>query len=360
MNFRQHWALLKQSLGFDPESEIVSINPNVQVVIPREFLEEAHQNEAQLRDIEKALTKKVEECNKIRERWQAVVGELSDLKSSKQVFMVDDAEMTAKWKRLQYSIKNFARTHLWNLSSPEQLTPEQVQLLGSVSPLYQDFLSAEGQVHLLFQAFIWFYITDSILHNPTMVWGKHISAALGGLFNMCHHNRDYYTWRAQTGEIMQKERGIDDKTKEALNRKLCRMIEQFIPTEMILDEKRKKAIRRSLEGIIDKAIELAVVFNQSRCVYSCASISVEGGFDPEIMEHNDESDALQPDLMISPILVKYGDSRGQNYDQHLILAKAYVCCLTRYTQKKGGQNSNNDENDEGGKGYPATECSVKV
>ncbi|KAI0112376.1 hypothetical protein GGR51DRAFT_568512 [Nemania sp. FL0031] len=343
--FYRHWARVKQSLGLDPESRLESINPNTEVVVPKEVLTEAHQNRIQLANIENALSKKIEECNKIREHWQALVGELSDLKSSKQVFVVDDVEMTAKWQQLQYSIRNFAKTYLRNVISPESLTGEQKHLLKLTGPFYREFLSTPGQMHLLFQSLMWLYVTETILVKPHVVWGKDTFAAVETLTKACSdRGEDYQAWRAQTGEILQKQKGISGKTEVVLKEDLFHMMEQFIPREAIHDE-HVKIMYRSMGKIVDKAIELAVMFNQSRCIYRCKAVPIGWRFDPEIMDDDEECSTPQVDLMVSPVLVKYGNSRGQNYDQHLILAKSHVRCLMQTMQEK----ERNDDNCDGGR-----------
>ncbi|KAI1128369.1 hypothetical protein F5Y10DRAFT_265281 [Nemania abortiva] len=350
--FLRHWVWFQQMVGIKREIRPISFDPNTQQIVSNNFVEHANRTHVELANAQQALIKKTEECDNIREHWQAVVGELNDLKSSKQIFMVDDAEMTAKWKHLQYCIKNFARTYLRDFSYPEPLTPEQLQLLESVNPLYQEFLTTEGKVHCFFQSFVWLYIAHRILRNQTIVWGKDVSTAVRALSKACcaHRDEDFHVWRAQTGEMLQKERGIDGKTAEILKKKLYQRLVQFIPGDIMHDAKREEMIRRSLEGIIDKAIELATIFNMSRCVYDCEIVEPGMRFDPEAMEHDEEYDAPLVDLMISPALVKYGNSRGQNYDQYLVLAKSHVCSLMQNTQIEERQNADSNEDNKGTEG----------
>lgn len=199
------WVWPPYAPGISAEAQFIRGDPRTQEIVPKGFVTQAYQNHAELYKTKQALKQKIEECDKIREHWQTVIGELSDLKSSKQIFMVDDAEMAAKWKQLQYSIKKLARTYLSSVLAPERLTRKHGALLESTSVLYQEFLGAEGRTHLLFQSFMWSYITDRILRNPTTIWGQQVSQAAKTLFKfyssksyteaetviICFANRDY-------------------------------------------------------------------------------------------------------------------------------------------------------------------------
>ncbi|KAI0533440.1 hypothetical protein GGR58DRAFT_506363 [Xylaria digitata] len=302
----------------NPNHVLVDINPNIQEVVPKDFVEKAYRNDAKLRDIKEALEKTIEEF-------------------SKQNFVVDDAEMTAKWKSLQYAIKNLARTYFCDLIPLEQLSHDQAARLERVSPLYQQILSTEGQVHLLFQSLIWKRITEEILWDSTIVWGERISAAFTTLLKVrWNSTEDYHAWRAQTGEIIQGGIGVHDRYERHLKMKLY-SISRFIPKKKLSNEKYATIFRHSVEEIIDKAIELAVISNQSWCAYHVKVVAHGNRFDPTTMEYGEECDAPQVDLMISPALIKCGNSRGKNYNQWLVLAKSHVHSFDQHTQEGGNK-----------------------
>ncbi|KAI0452986.1 hypothetical protein F5B21DRAFT_505715 [Xylaria acuta] len=345
------WPLRVSEIN--PSINSVGINPNTQEIVPKDFVEQAHRDRAELGDLRQALKEKMEECDKIREHRQAAVGELSDLKSSKQTFMVDDAEMISKWNQLQYGIKNLARTYLHNPISPKRLTQEQGELLELVSPLYQEFLSAEGKVHLLFQSLLWMYITVRILWSPAKVWGGNLSSAFDTLLKLRYDSKeDYHSWRAQTAGIIHNAKGIHNKTAWHLKGRIHSTIVQFIPEEILSDERHGEIIDRSVERIVDKAIEIAVIFNQSRCLYRLRRVIHRERFSPKAMEYDEDCDAPQVDLMISPGLLKFGNSKGEDYDQRLVLAKSHVCTLKQGIEEETdeGEDGECDTDESDGKG----------
>ncbi|KAI1278239.1 hypothetical protein F5Y07DRAFT_397795 [Xylaria sp. FL0933] len=352
-----------------PGHHPLSINPNFQEVVPKGVMAEVFQNRAELRrmnedfaqkieecdklrarlqtsdeeltelrGIKGVLNKKIQECEQIKENWQAAVGELSDLKSSKFHFMVDDAEMIAKWKNLQYSIKNLARSYLCHVLPEEGLSSDQISLLKSVTPYCEVLLDAEGQVHLLFQALVWMKVTKYILWNPTMVWGQTVSEAAQEVFK---HGPDslenYHAWRAETGQIIQEKSGVSETQKTSLKTDMYSMVVGFLPGAMPRTDRDATIIHRSVDAIIDKAIELAVVFNQSRCLYTVKEVTHRQVFESEMMEfYDEECCARKVDFMISPALTKNGNALGKHYHQRLILAKSCVYSYERDTPRDGG------------------------
>ncbi|KAI1423136.1 hypothetical protein F5Y12DRAFT_786236 [Xylaria sp. FL1777] len=367
------WLGPQETLPTNPDHPLFKVDPNLYEVVAKDFVirarqhyaelnyledalrEKTEENEklrelwqtsvselAQLNDIKKALHEKTEECDSIRGHWQAAIGELSDLKSSKRTFMVDDAEMAAKWKRLQYVIKNLARSYMSQTIPLEKLSEDQEKLLNSVTPLYQDLLSTEGKAHLLFQSLVWMHITKRILRNPAVVWGQEFAAAVNAVTEYTPNSvEDYHAWRAQTGEIIQNGRGVCRKQELHLKTRLYSMILNFIPEETLFSEKHTDIILRAAGGIIDKAIELAVIFNQSRCVYKTKGVVYKQRFSSTTMEYDEECDEREVDLMISPALIKDGNSMGKDYDQRLILAKSYV-----YSFHQEEDNKEDEEEDE--------------
>ncbi|GAW13739.1 hypothetical protein ANO14919_031280 [Xylariales sp. No.14919] len=328
------WKRPQRMHQIDPNHTLTPIDPNTQQVVSNDFIVSEHQTRMKLRDIKHALDKKTEECDEIREHLQAVVGELNDLKSSKQNFVVDDAEMTAKWKGLQYAIKNLSRTHLYNLVPLNQLTSNQVEVLKSVSPLYQQILSTEGQVHLLFQSLIWTVIARGILQHPTTVWGEDLFMAVRTVLNVKWNSTEArHAWRAQTGQIIQGAEGVYEGQKTYLIRDLRKIIWSFIPREQRSNNTRKLIFCRATRDIVDKAIELAVIFNQSRCEYSVQMVTHWERFESVLMEYSEECEAPRVDLMVSPALVKCGNSQGEHYDRWLVLAKSHVHSFNQTPQE---------------------------
>ncbi|KAI3324386.1 hypothetical protein HD806DRAFT_522176 [Xylariaceae sp. AK1471] len=342
-------------------------DPRTHILMPRDLAIQTERDHAELEvknhELEitnhklkcktKDLEKKTEECDKLREHWQAAIEELSELKSTPQAFTVDDPTMMSKWKQLKYNIKNLAIVHLNNVVALDRLTKKDDDALAAVSRLYRAFLTTEGQTHYLFQAFVWKFISDKLLDRPAAVWRKKYASSTETLLRagqsecgavVLRHTllrliivttaqsmEEYHAWRAQTGEILYKERKFDDA--EAIKRQLTLSIRPFI------SEKDTFAVCQALEGIIDQARDIAVIFNRSRSDYQIKCTQQGQRFDDQTMEKLGQKHMERVGMSISPALLKFGNSKGEMYDDRIVLAKSLVY----------GFEADNQEYKEGGK-----------
>ncbi|KAI0201631.1 hypothetical protein F4808DRAFT_469312 [Astrocystis sublimbata] len=345
----RHWIWSWRAPTSIPCYEPTAIDPATEQVVPRDFVvqfdrdheellqarEALDEKDRALGEVTQALNQMTEECDAIRGHWQAAIGELSDLKSSEQIFMVDDAEMKSIWNQLHYGIKNFARTYLRSTISARHLNWKQKQSFKSISLVYKDLFQAKENVHLLFQALIWKYIADNLLECPSTVWGNKVARAFETLLQLHQNSQEArHHWRAQTGCVIQNAKGTHDKTKRDCTDAISAMVKPFISSEKLSDKKHHDMIQRSVERIVEKAFEIAVIFNQSRCSYRLRKVAHKERFSPRSMEFDEECEAAQVDLMVSPGLLKWGNSKGEDYDLRLVLVKSHVYSLKTAVQEQ--------------------------
>lgn len=305
----------------------IDFDPKTQEIVSKEFVKQADENYAMLYTMGQALKETAEQCDKIRQRWRAVSRELNDLKTSNQSLVVDDAEITAKWKQLQSEIKNLARTPFRGVTFPEGLTSKHEGVLASVDPPSRHFFETMEQTDILFECLLWDYIAATIFSPPTMVWGEEISEAFD-TFKANMDEKGYRIWRAQTAGLLQvKTSSIGTEAELHMKSGLSSLTADCIPEEVFRNTEHADVIRRSVDGIVGQAIELAVIFNRSRCDYRLEPVADRKCFRPEHREHAGELAAHHFDLMISPALVKYGDAGGGKHDQSRLLAESQLYCL---------------------------------
>ncbi|KAI1108353.1 hypothetical protein F5Y14DRAFT_457112 [Nemania sp. NC0429] len=308
-------------------------NAQTDELVPKGFTAQAVRTDAELHETKQALGQKIQECDAIKERLQAATEELGHLRTSKQFFRVSDTEVLAKFKQLQYKIENLAKTFLSGIITPEKLE-EKKELLKSVSPLYREFLNTRGRAHLFFQSLIWRYISPKILEDSTMIWGRNVSHAVKTLLHFQPNSvEEAHAWRAQTGEILQAGAGVSEEAKLSFRNTLHAQIVEFIPSQAMSDRNQVEIVNRSLSSIIDKTFEIAAIKNQSRCRYRCGGLQSNRPFASWLTENVEECDAPQADLIISPVLVRFGSLSGQNPTESIILAKARICCLIPHTRE---------------------------
>ncbi|KAI1080047.1 hypothetical protein F5B20DRAFT_580839 [Whalleya microplaca] len=145
--------------------------------------------------------------------------------------------------------------------------------------------------------------------------------------NSIEATKEYHSWRAQTGLRLIEGSGIDQGRVKHLAKRLASRMPLCISSDDL------QVVQTSLFGLVEKATELAAIFMQSKPLYSCRYHFGRRGelqgflFDNGLMEKiSQKEDDNLVKLLLSPALVKQGSSRGDNYDEYLVLAKADVLC----------------------------------
>lgn len=98
----------------------------------------------------------------------------------------------------------------------------------------------------------------------------------------------------------------------------------------------KDSLERGLQDITEKAFELASAIARSRAGWVCSmmdpgqqelhSFRIKKYFmdEVELWNEDEHSKTITVDLVKAPMLLKYGNSSGENYDQFQVVKKAQV------------------------------------
>lgn len=134
-------------------------------------------------------------------------------------------------------------------------------------------------------------------------------------------------WRSVTGEIFHTIIGVDEKHRLLL---IGELLGVLAPSSSMPEED----FHQRMEEIVDKTLELASIFARSRAHYGVwdgpmqdrHGFTVDGfPLDAEWMDEcGGDGSGKVVDMVLSPALVKFGNAEGQDYDEHVILAKANI------------------------------------
>ncbi|KAI0858321.1 hypothetical protein F4860DRAFT_527288 [Xylaria cubensis] len=311
--------------------ELRDFDPRIHRVVFHSFAERAEEAQNKIESLEEKLNKKTNEHDSVMSHWQDAIQELEEIKSSKKSLTVDDDTMTSKWKQLQFVTKNLSTTFLYGLatSSISAITEKDLKRYRQLMPMSYGSIT-ENEHSYLCQILIWDFITVKILTIPTIVWGQKVFDSTEKLFaiiNSCpDRNRvstsDFHAFRAQTGEIIKAATDVDLEVCDNLKAELRAQLQPFTSPE------NAQEVSRQLDNIIDKAVDLATIFTQSRCHYYIRTMDRRRKrlFDPKTMDNVGGKDGSNVHSIISPMFFKYGNSKGENYDERIMLAKAAVLC----------------------------------
>ncbi|KAI0547885.1 hypothetical protein F4679DRAFT_585991 [Xylaria curta] len=308
-------------------------DPQIHQIVSRSFATQATEAQNMIESLQKEIMERTNESNMIVSFWQGALQELDEAKSSNKFLIIDDDVMTSKWKQLQFVIKNLSTSFLYGIatSGVDSITDEDLEHYHQLMPKSNGFLN-----HLC-QILIWDFITTRILLKPTIVWGHDVSDSMMKFFKTIFKDKtdtgeitvsDFHTFRAQTGEILKNTTNIDPTVCDNWKAELKAQMRPFTPPE------NAQEVSDQLDNIIYKAVALAVIVVRARCHYEIEPFdrSFECPFDANTMDDVDgdeDEDSVYVHCIISPALFKHGNSKGENYEERIVLAKAAVLCRNR-------------------------------
>ncbi|KAH8196099.1 hypothetical protein TruAng_009726 [Truncatella angustata] len=310
--------------------------PTYHFAVPKDMALQSHNYKRKLETLRKDLTEKEEECAQLLEAWQKAIEEAQALQPTDHKFTVDDDTVTSKFRSLHDDIRNLTSLH-FSIKIFRRVRARDHNHFVRICPTYATFLGDKYLAPYLFQAYIWHFLCKNLFGCPLRIFGTGAMDnvdQLRCLIDTSKHGdakKDAQQLRAMNCQFLHKHRGIKGQLDDKLTEKLCR--EGFLGHVSVLchDE-----IKKDLKTIMSKAIELAVIFVKSRSEFRCANVRI-GKNDTEIFygfqavkpwtqivsgnaRHNDVK------LIASPVLMKRGNSKGEEYDKTLVLVPADVCC----------------------------------
>ncbi|KAH9907571.1 hypothetical protein F4778DRAFT_777995 [Xylariomycetidae sp. FL2044] len=291
----------------------------------------------ELRKTKKDLSERTKKYHDAYQAWQETTAELERMNPSVTIFEVDDGTMTSNWYSMSYLIRTITTTYFSHTFDPSRIQIQAQESLKVISPLYRNFLSQEGYSEYIFQALIWDCICEMVLQHPTLVFeggvGRPAAYLIESLSKAVNKDptaqKEYHEWRSRTGDLLDTHFGVEKQRQEQIATRLFNALRPFIP-----DTCRDSAgVQRFLSDIAVKATKLARIFAKVRPAYKCMRSQedlVYGmKFDSSWMEAIESRPGCLVSLIVSPALIRWGDSEGEDYDQHEVLASARVLCLTK-------------------------------
>ncbi|RYP56853.1 hypothetical protein DL771_011557 [Monosporascus sp. 5C6A] len=269
-----------------------------------------------------ALEEKEKEYEAMRASLHEALGEIEQLRSAARTFAeVDDDTIVSQWKELKFLILNLARRRFNRPIKLDLLSPQHVEDFRVVSAVYPDIVVRRQCISSFFQAFIWRFLVHHVLNSPSNIWGNR----LGDVIDESYKNsqeKQYHALRAQVYKVVHENSEIDENRIGSLTQFLNARVHQF---DFV---RQGPSLESILTKIITKASELAATFAQAKAAYGAYG-GRQGGnanFSDRWMETTGEkvTNSRRINLMITPALMKSGNSDGENYNGFTVLDKADV------------------------------------
>ncbi|RYP44142.1 hypothetical protein DL768_009377 [Monosporascus sp. mg162] len=254
--------------------------------------------------VKKALEEKEKEYEAMRSSLDEALGEIEQLRTTDRTFtVIDDGAVVSQWKELKFLVRNLAQQHFDRPIKLPLPSPQDEQDFDLISTVYPDIVGRGQYVSSFFQASIWRFLTVNVLESPS-------------------REKRYHALRAHVCKVLHENSEIDKNRIKSLARRLNARVHQFDSV------RQEPSLETVLTKIITKVSELAATFAQAKAAYRACGL-YNGSiamFSDEWMETAGDKVTNRPgiDLIITPALVKYGNSDGENYNEYMVLVKADV------------------------------------
>ncbi|KAM0420289.1 hypothetical protein ACHAPT_011950 [Fusarium lateritium] len=284
------------------------------------------------------------------QEWKEMGKVLSNLRAKHQpVGQLNDVDLIRSAERLKYNISNLSQQ--W----PRGNTPREAEYLHHLqsttpeSSGYRVLLKDDNRQPQIIEAFIWRVLTCKVFGG--FHWaGRRASPNIRGLKKYLAasselgspEGSEVQVWTSRTTQLLLKALDTQnhDKKQEAVDHveRLKRGIISPILEAVGLHPNSNEGIVRQLDDILNDALALDQTMSQQVAKWEWEHLferDCKGGmaFDEELMQR-DEGESFSSKrrrkraakLVISPALVKRGNSDGENYDVETIGMRMVVSC----------------------------------
>ncbi|RYP00061.1 hypothetical protein DL764_006611 [Monosporascus ibericus] len=274
--------------------------------------------------IRKALDEKEKEYGPVRASLHEALGEIEQLRSTDRTFsVVDDGAIVSQWKELKFLIRNLAQQRFNRPIKSPLPSPQHEEEFSMVSAVYPAIVMRRQCISSFFQAFIWYFLAFHVLDSPSRVWGNPLGDVISESDAWTDSkDKQYHALRAHVCKVLHETSEIDKNRTRSLTRSLHARVHEF---DFV---RQGPSLEPILTKIITKASELAATFAQAKAEYIAYGPHHGSNvmFSDEWMETTGDklTDRPEIDLLVTPALVKFGDSDGENYNEPTVLDKADV------------------------------------
>ncbi|KAI1871174.1 uncharacterized protein JN550_004619 [Neoarthrinium moseri] len=303
-------------------------------------IQEKGATETSLKHIEEHYLAQIAELEQSNEWLRNKVSEQA-LPTGRQaipgVGLLPDSDITERWRKLSWNMRQHVSSNVVMPSKYPVYGESRLAVLNKITPTYTLFLRSKNDRIDLAQAVIWDYLANYVFASRTCSsWGYGSGKFSDQLKPMTdsvsaghRQDRNFHLWRSQTAALLASYAKPDDVQSHA--RKLVEDIEKDLKH---LLQNWGSCLRKQLFGLVMDAIQLDVELSQQKSWWFCEypgvsdrrhryDIEFQGGLMKAVNGNIDEG-ATHVTLMVSPALMKAGNSAGDNYNTIEVIVECSV------------------------------------
>ncbi|KAK7961950.1 uncharacterized protein PG986_002775 [Apiospora aurea] len=318
-----------------------------QDVLVREHEATAKEHEATKKEYEATIQEHEATIQALQQKWQQAETELEALKQQSSLKLsssedIDDKIILEGFKLLAARIKNMAKVYFSSGPLSKTANGDNKKLFDRIAFEWGNkYLKEPARKQYFIEAVIWHQLIDSFLGRPLAIWSRVMGENLRQLHqkiwvpSQVENLQSYHSLRVQLAEVFLQVHGrnghyLGNRDTAAANKaELVNGLKEILKN-YIYDVQR---CQQELRIIVDKAVDLAYSMAMAKAQYDVRLSStlysdVYHGFtiEPASMRNFvvEDCEDEEVELVISPALLKFGTSEGEDYGSSIVLVRARV------------------------------------
>ncbi|KAH8202587.1 hypothetical protein TruAng_003298 [Truncatella angustata] len=251
--------------------------------------------------------------------------------------LLPDSDITGRWRQLCWTMRQLVSSNIVVLSSYPDQQDNRFAILKKITPTYTVFLRSKSDFVDLVQAVIWDHLANNVFASRNCsswaCWSGKCFDQLKALTDSISHGHrqdgHFHLWRSQTATLFSMY--ADPTEVSGYAQELVGHIEKDLK---YLLNNWDTGLRKHMANLVGEAIQFDADLCQQRAWWFCEypgvtdrrnryDIPFQSVSMKEANSKFDEADA-HATLMISPALMKAGNSTGDNYDNVQVVVESSV------------------------------------
>ncbi|GKT59673.1 hypothetical protein ColTof4_10895 [Colletotrichum tofieldiae] len=266
---------------------------------------------------------------------------------------ISDDAIRRSWETMSYSIKTIARTLLTHCPPMQDLITQHEGYCCAVARMTHadyEFLQDEATRYLMVQKYIWLSVVSGIFgggqrNDMQKTWASGSGRDFFALFQSLHvwmiesvpgeYAAELCRWKAESSDMIERIVGGEEWASVFTKAEFSGFF-KLLPKEKQENSTVTQSLFKQLQKVYTNAIELHSIFMKSKACFEVKWVEhfmtrpkvaryYEEWMDVEDSqtELDDKSEVL---FDVSPVLLKFGNADGLDYERSVILVKFKVVC----------------------------------
>ncbi|GJC78775.1 hypothetical protein ColLi_01613 [Colletotrichum liriopes] len=309
------------------------------------FIQEEKRHKGEVEKREALVSKLSDEIKALKE--QLVAKELAESRDRSIAYSkkISDDAIRRSWETMSYSIKTIAKTLLTHCPPMQELISQHEGYCCAVARMTHadyEFLQDDATRYLIVQKYIWLSVVSGIFgggqrNDMQKTWASGSGRDFFALFQSLHdeYAAELYRWKAESSDMIERIVGGEEGASVFTKAEFSGFF-KLLPKEKQENSTVPQSLFKQLQKVYTNAIELHSIFMKSKAYFEVKWVEhfmprpKVARYQEECMDVEDSQTELDDSsevlFDVSPVLLKFGNADGLDYERFVILVKFKVVC----------------------------------